>query len=80
MNRETKSHHHFLGQGSYAVVRHVIERRTGVTFALKSYSKLRLCDVQRKESVKREVDILLTLEHPNVIKLHRTIDTPTQVI
>jgi len=68
-----------IGQGSYATVRHVVERRTGVTYALKSYSKLRLTDVQRKESVKREVDILLTLDHPNVIKLHRTIDTPTQV-
>lgn len=68
-----------IGQGSYATVRHVVERRTGVTFALKSYSKLRLCDAQRKESVKREVDILLTLEHSNIIKLHRTIDTPTQL-
>jgi len=56
-----------------------IDRRSGETFALKSYSKLKLCDVQRKESVKREIDILQNSDHPNIIKLHRTIDTPTQV-
>jgi len=70
---------YFIGQGSYAIVRLVVDKRSGETFALKSYSKLKLCDIQRKESVKREIEILQTSNHPNIVKLHRTIDTPTQV-
>jgi len=68
-----------IGQGSYAIVRLVVDKRSGETFALKSYSKLKLCDIQRKESVKREIEILQTSNHPNIVKLHRTIDTPTQL-
>jgi MAP/microtubule affinity-regulating kinase len=68
-----------IGQGSYAAVRLVIEKQTGTKYALKSYSKIRLCDAQRKESVRREITIMQNINHPNITRLYKTIDTHTQL-
>jgi serine/threonine protein kinase len=60
-------------------VRQVVDKRTGITYAMKSYTKVKLNDAHRKESVKKEIEILKSLDHPNIIKLQQTIDTPGQV-
>ena len=47
--------------------------------AIKIYDKFRLIDPQRRQNLKREIDILNKLEHQNIIRLHATIDTRTTV-
>lgn len=48
--------------------------------ALKTYEKSKLVnDSYRKESLKKEVEILGKIDHPNIIKLFDSIDTSTKV-
>jgi tRNA A-37 threonylcarbamoyl transferase component Bud32 len=68
-----------IGQGSYAIVRLASDRFTGQQVAIKTYEKFKLFDAQRRKNVKREIQLLQDLDHPNVIKLYKTIDTLTQV-
>ena len=68
-----------LGQGSYAVVRLAIDKETNEKVAIKTYEKFKLNDVHKRKNVKREISILQNLDHPNIIKLYKTIDTVTQV-
>ena len=68
-----------IGQGSYAVVRLATDKNTNEKVAIKTYEKFKLNDVHKRKNVKREISILETLEHPNIIKLHKTIETVTQV-
>jgi tRNA A-37 threonylcarbamoyl transferase component Bud32 len=68
-----------LGQGSYAVVRLAIDKETNEKVAIKTYEKFKLNDVHKKKNVKREISILQNIDHPNIIKLYKTIDTVTQL-
>lgn len=68
-----------LGQGSYAVVKLATEKATGEKYAIKTYDKYKLYDIQKKKNVTREISILKTLNHPNIVKLISTIDTSSQV-
>jgi len=43
--------------------------------AIKQYDRYKLLDLQRKKQAIREIKILSKLEHPNIIKLHESIDT-----
>lgn len=69
----------FKGQGSYAVVKLAREKRTGQKFAIKTYEKFKLYDATRRRNVKREISLLQDLDHPNIIKLHHTIENTTQI-
>jgi len=55
-----------IGHGHYGVVRKCQNRITGEWFAIKTVRKMR---VRRLEILKREIEILQTLNHPNIIKL-----------
>ena len=37
-------------------------------------------DSQRRDAVKREIQILTKLDHPNIIKCFEVIDEPKQVL
>jgi serine/threonine protein kinase len=63
-----------LGTGSFAVVKHCVELSTGDIFAVKIVDKLRW--LKYLDCIQREVDILMTLSHPNIILLHEVIDNP----
>jgi len=60
-------------------VRFAIDRDTSIKYAIKSYDKYKLFDVQKKKNVEREIAILEKLNHPNVISLHKTITTQSSV-
>lgn len=68
-------HHHYviddaiIGQGAFATVKKAIERSTGDTYAVKIVSKRKL-GFDSKNGVKREMDILGQLDHPNIVRLH----------
>ncbi|KAA0176409.1 hypothetical protein FNF27_02105 [Cafeteria roenbergensis] len=60
-----------IGAGAFGTVHECIERSSGKHFAVKVLDRLRVSDVSDVERVSREFFILTSLEHPNVIRLHR---------
>ena len=64
-----------LGQGAYAVVKLATQKRTKSLFAIKTYEKCKLSDTRKKSGVRREIQILQMLDHPNTIKLYEVLDT-----
>ena len=64
-----------LGSGSYAVVRVCKDIKTGDEYAVKVYEKYKLLESHRKKNLRREIKILNKLDHPHIIKLHKTIET-----
>lgn len=68
-----------VGQGAYAIVRSAIEKKNNKKIALKTYEKNKLEDQHRKRCVKREIDVMGILNHPNIVKLYEVIDTPDQL-
>lgn len=62
---------HVLGRGHYGVVRRGRHRENGTEVAIKSVPKHK---IRRLEGVRREIDILKRLEHPNIIKFHETFE------
>lgn len=68
-----------LGKGAYAIVKHAVHKVTNKKFAIKIYEKYKLLDPIRKNSVKREIEILKKVDHISIVKLHEVIDTSKQV-
>jgi serine/threonine protein kinase len=64
-----------LGQGAYAVVKLATQKKTKETVAIKTYEKCKLTDTRKKTGVKREIQILKMLNHPNTIRLYEVLDT-----
>jgi calcium-dependent protein kinase len=60
-----------LGHGHYGVVRKCQERSTGLWFAIKSIRKRK---VGKIEVLKREIEILKEVNHPNIINLHEVYE------
>jgi len=58
-----------LGRGKYGVVKEAIDKTTGEVLAVKIVSKSKLGKVEL-ESIKDEVKILQTMDHPNIIKCY----------
>ena len=53
----------------YATVKLAQERKTNVKYALKFYPKYILSDSNKMKNVKREINLLKKMDHPNIIKL-----------
>lgn len=49
--------------------------KSGEKVAIKIYDKRKLTDTRKKCGVRREIEIHEQLDHPNIVKLYRTIDT-----
>ena len=64
-----------LGQGAYAVVKLGTQKKTKELVAIKTYEKYKLTDTRKKSGLKREIQILKMLDHPNTIKLYEVIDS-----
>merc|ERR1719263_2140170 len=62
-----------LGTGHFSKVKLGINRKTGDKVAIKIIIKPTGSKIAM---LKTEVDILTKAEHPNIVKLHRVIDTP----
>ncbi|KAF1795753.1 EF-Hand 1, calcium-binding site [Phytophthora cactorum] len=56
-----------LGHGHYGTVRVGVSKTTGEKVAIKTIPKAK---VSRPETMRREINILKTLDHPNIIKLY----------
>ena len=57
-----------------------IDRETNEKYAIKSYEKYKLFDIQKKKNVEREIAILEKLKHHNIISLYKIIRTSSTVI
>jgi hypothetical protein len=57
-----------LGKGAYGLVRLASHKKTGKTVAIKTYDKIKLCDPLKKASVDREIKILKSIGHANIIE------------
>lgn len=55
-----------LGEGHYGTVRRCQDRETGEWYALKTIKKAK---VKRSDYLRREIDLLLTVNHPNIINV-----------
>ncbi|KAF4668975.1 Mitotic spindle-associated MMXD complex subunit MIP18 [Perkinsus chesapeaki] len=67
-----------LGHGATATVRKVIHKRTGEEFALKSLPKRDLTPLQKKILL-NEVEIFLSVDHPNICRLAYVFEAPSMV-
>lgn len=61
-----------IGSGGFGAVYLAANKQTGVKVAVKAMQKGKIQDY---ESFKNEINILIGLDHPNIIKLHETWET-----
>jgi len=61
-----------LGSGNFAVVKEITRKSDGRKFALKIIDKEKVGDME--DAVQTEVDILRSINHPNIIKLYEVQD------
>ena len=63
-----------LGKGAYATVRSAHNKENNSKVAIKVYDKLKLLSPSKKKNAEREIKILSRLNHPNIIKLYKTVE------
>lgn len=68
-----------LGKGSYAIVYQARDVNTNNLFAIKIYEKAKLYNKTRRTIVEREIQVLSFISHPNIIKLHKSIQTRSHI-
>ncbi len=69
-----------IGHGCSAAVKEAVHIPTNEHVALKIYEKSALSDTLKRNSVLREIHVLETLDHPNIVKIYDCIDTGKQVV
>jgi len=68
-----------LGKGAYGVVRKALHKPINTIFVVKIYDKYKLMDQQKRDSVKREINLLRKTSNKHIVKLYDVINTPKQV-
>ncbi|CAD8210643.1 unnamed protein product [Paramecium octaurelia] len=68
-----------IGQGAYATVRVAIQIESDTKVAIKIYEKTKIKDLQRRKGVRREIEILEKLDHPNIVKILDTVESNNHV-
>ena len=63
-----------IGKGAYATVRCARNTQTSSKVAIKIYDKFKLITPSRKKNAEREIKILTRLNHPNIVKLYKTVE------
>ena len=63
-----------LGKGSYGEVKLAVCEKTGQFYAVKIYPKKFLKDKIKKQNIQNEKDILLQIDHENIIKLFKVVE------
>eukprot|EP00727_Mastigamoeba_balamuthi_P007897 m51a1_g3728 putative protein serine threonine kinase (355) ;mRNA; f:22933-24693 len=70
-----------LGKGGFAIVRKARDRQTGDMVAIKFVDKKGVsCSPEDLQCLRREIDIMMKLSHPNVLRLIDVYETPGEVI
>ncbi|KAJ3448905.1 hypothetical protein M0813_27758 [Anaeramoeba flamelloides] len=66
-----------LGQGTFSTVKKAIDKRTGLPWAIKILPKSGLNE--NFKLVENEIEILSTVDHPNVIRMHEIFETTDKI-
>eukprot|EP00624_Nannochloropsis_granulata_P000917 evm.model.NODE_14053_length_24851_cov_29.928293.3 len=73
-----------LGRGAFALVRRCIEKKTGLEWASKIIDlrpiKMKGASEMRLDRVMREVTILKSVAHPNIVKLHTVYENSNTLV
>ena len=59
----------FLGEGSFGAVYQVRNKYTGAICAMKIIKKTSSCSIEEEQKIKNEINILRTMDHPNILKI-----------
>ncbi|GMI11759.1 hypothetical protein TrRE_jg12341, partial [Triparma retinervis] len=70
---------HIIGSGVSGVVRQVVHRRTGVTYAVKCMDLTTVLTDFALEQLKEEVNILVSLDHPNIVRLEEVYESKNEI-
>ncbi|CEM02372.1 unnamed protein product [Vitrella brassicaformis CCMP3155] len=65
-----------VGQGTWGSVHEVVNKATGMVRAAKKIPK---CYVEDIDRFRQEIDIMKSLDHPNIVRLYETFEDPTDI-
>ncbi|KAL4655402.1 NUAK family SNF1-like kinase 1-like [Arapaima gigas] len=69
-----------LGRGAYGKVKRATERSTGRTVAIKSIRKECITDDLDKIHIQREIEIISSLRHPNIIRIYEVFESKDKIV
>ncbi len=64
-----------IGSGRYSTIREAVDRKTGVTYAVKCVKRAALPE-EAEIALQSEIQILNLVDHPNIVKLHEVYTEP----
>ncbi|CAD8120511.1 unnamed protein product [Paramecium sonneborni] len=67
-----------IGQGSYGIVKVGLNLLNGQQVAIKIYERMKI--IQKKEYIRKEIQILSSLQHPNIVQLLDVIYTDVYLL
>ena len=68
----------FLGEGSFGAVYQVRNKYTGAICAMKIIKKKYACSNSEEEEIRNEINILRTMDHPNILKIFEFYSNPKE--
>ncbi|KPP72286.1 NUAK family SNF1-like kinase 1-like [Scleropages formosus] len=69
-----------LGRGTYGKVKKATERSSGTTVAIKSIRKECITDDLDKIHIQREIEIVSSLRHPNIIRIYEVFESKDKIV
>ena len=68
----------FLGEGSFGAVYQVRNKYSGAICAMKIIKKSSACSREEEEEIRNEINILRTMDHPNILKIFEFYSNPKE--
>lgn len=68
----------YVIRGGFGTVKLVVEKSTGITYAMKSIKKT-IGSASRLEQLQREVEIMKRVKHKFIVKVKEVFETPKKV-
>ncbi|XP_020659303.2 NUAK family SNF1-like kinase 1 [Pogona vitticeps] len=69
-----------LGKGTYGKVKRAIERFSGRVVAIKSIRKDKIKDEQDMVHIRREIEIMSSLNHPHIITIYEVFENKDKIV
>ncbi|KAM4749519.1 NUAK family SNF1-like kinase 1 [Rhinophrynus dorsalis] len=69
-----------LGKGTYGKVKRAIERFSGRVVAIKSIRKDKIRDEQDMVHIRREIEIMSSLNHPHIISIYEVFENKDKIV